>query len=111
MENFRVTVTDEPEGVKLVTIYGAITADTAGPLSETLLGCLDRRPVCITIDLAGVGYLASPGIGALVSFLRKVKQVGGELLMRGVQPNVLELFRVTHLDKVFTIAPADTVSA
>ena len=111
MDEFRLNVTKEPDGFTLVAVHGAITAETAAQLSEALLGCLEHHPVRVRIDLGGVGYLASPGIGALVSFLRKVKQVNGELTLRGIQPSVLELLRITHLDKIFTIAQSDTISA
>lgn len=110
MASFRVERTHTADGSPLVTVEGSITAETAGTLSETMLGILESAPRLVTIDLSGAGYIASPGIGALVSFLRKTKQVGGDLVLRGVKPEVLELFHVTHLDRVFTIVQGDEVA-
>jgi anti-sigma B factor antagonist len=110
MENFTVDVTRETEGPATVAINGSITAETAGVLTESLLGCLETRPVNVVVDMAAVSYVASPGIGALVSFLRKVKGANGSMVLRGLQPPVLELFRMTHLDKVFDIAEQEPVA-
>jgi len=107
MSVFQVKVVTEGEDERLVSVEGEITAETARELSEALINVLDDCPRKVVIDLSGAGYIASPGIGALVSFLRKLKQVGGDLGRSGVRPEVLELFRVTHLDRVFTIEALD----
>ena len=111
MSVFQVNVVKQGEGERLVSVEGEITAETSRELSEALIGVLDDSPRKVVIDLAGAGYIASPGIGALVSFLRKLKQVGGDLVLSGVRPEVLELFRVTHLDRVFTSEAFDETTA
>lgn len=56
----------------------------------------------IVIDLAGVSFLDSSGLGALVSIL---KALGGQgaLAVCGAQGSVLGLFKLTRMDKVFAI--------
>jgi len=45
----------------------------------------------------------STSIGALVSVLKNVKTYGGKVVLKKLRPNLLKLFRITNLDKVFEI--------
>lgn len=61
----------------------------------------DRR---LLLDLTGVDFLDSSGLGALVSIL---KALGGQGTMAvfGAKGAVLSLFKLTRMDKVFAIHP------
>ena len=103
MDTFQTFITQENDGAALVTVQGQITAETAGSLSQAFNEVLAKKPERVIIDLAGSSYIASAGIGALVSFLRKVKESGSDLSLRAIRPEVRQLFRVTQLDRVFSI--------
>jgi anti-sigma B factor antagonist len=109
MSVFQVDVSTASDGSPLVSVQGAITAETTGALSETLYRVVEERPQQVFVDLSKTGYIASPGLGALVSLLRKVKQHNGDLILRGLNEEVLEIFQLTHLDSIFTIVDADGV--
>lgn len=57
----------------------------------------------IVIDLSGVAFLDSSGLGAMVSVL---KALGGQgaLAVCGARDSVMSLFKLTRMDKVFAIA-------
>jgi anti-sigma B factor antagonist len=59
----------------------------------------DRR---LVLDLSGVAFLDSSGLGALVSIL-KALGTQGSLAVCGAQGSVLALFKLTRMDKVFAI--------
>lgn len=59
----------------------------------------DRR---LVLDLAGVDFLDSSGLGAIVSIL-KALGAQGSMAVCGVRGGVLSLFKLTRMDKVFTI--------
>jgi anti-sigma B factor antagonist len=59
----------------------------------------DRR---LVLDLSGVTFLDSSGLGALVSIL-KALGTQGSLAVCGAQGSVLALFKLTRMDKVFAI--------
>jgi hypothetical protein len=56
MGSFRAEVTKQSDGSSLVIVHGAITAETAGPLSETLLGLIGG-PSPQVAAAAVIGYL------------------------------------------------------
>lgn len=55
----------------------------------------------IVIDLGGVNYMNSSGIGTLISCLTTVRNGGGELRLANVGGKVQNLFVITQLVKVF----------
>ena len=59
----------------------------------------------IILDLADVHYLASAALGRLISMKKRVNAVGGRFSIRHIHPDLLEIFRITHLEHVFEIEP------
>ena len=54
----------------------------------------------VVLDLAGVDYMASVGLRALVLAARQVKSRGGRLVVAALQPLVREVFEITRLGQV-----------
>jgi anti-anti-sigma factor len=60
-----------------------------------------ERPEAIVIDLRDVQFLDSAALSLFVSLLKRQRQHGGELLLRGASERVTRLLRLTELDQVF----------
>jgi anti-sigma B factor antagonist len=64
----------------------------------------DRR--ILILDFAKVEYLSSQAIGIVIALHRKLAALPhSKLLLCGVTPRLMELLRITRLDKVLTIKP------
>lgn len=59
----------------------------------------------IVLDMAEVKMIDSSGLGTLVSIL-KLLNGQGSIVIRGALPSVLGLFKLTRMDRVFTIEAA-----
>lgn len=85
-----------------------IDAEVAGPFKEQLhahMGQLEREGVdapCVILDLHGVNFMDSSGLGAIIS-VRKTLGARGELRLAGVQPEVRALFELTRLIRVLPL--------
>ena len=55
------------------------------------------------LDMAGVNFIDSSGLGTLVGILRRVDKEGGLFRITGLIQNVLFTFKMTHLDRIFDI--------
>lgn len=55
----------------------------------------------VVIDLGGVNYMNSSGLGTLISALTSMRNAGGELRLARVGKKVQNLFIITQLVKVF----------
>jgi len=57
------------------------------------------------LDMAGVTYIDSSGLGELVGAMTTVRSAKGAMKLTRISPRVSELLRMTHLDKVFEVKP------
>ncbi len=55
----------------------------------------------VIIDLGGVNYMNSSGLGTLISALTTMRSAGGELRLARIGGKIQNLFIVTKLIKVF----------
>ena len=58
----------------------------------------------VVLDLSGVGFLDSSGLGAVVAVQRFLR-AGQRLELAGLTPAVARVFRLTRMDQIFTIHP------
>lgn len=56
----------------------------------------------VVLDLAQVGFMDSSGLGALVTIL-KFLGADRKLMIAGLSPTVAKVFKLTRMDKFFTI--------
>lgn len=76
-------------------------------LGEALIAECDRTAkISLVIDVTEVGYLSSAMIGKLVAVHKAAKLSKGRVAIAGLKPALLQMFKVTQLDKLFEFAPA-----
>lgn len=55
----------------------------------------------VVMDLGNVGFIDSEGLGALISCLKVLRQVEGDLVLSNVSEPVDAVLRITRLSRVF----------
>ena len=99
-----LTLTTRQHGDRtVVTIGGEIDVYTAPLLRDAISDLVAQGSHDIVIDLTGVGFLDSTGLGVLVGGLKKVRAHDGTLELVCDQERLLKIFRITGLAKVFVI--------
>jgi anti-sigma B factor antagonist len=88
-----------------ITLDGRLDASNAQTLKESLEQLIDGGITQLVVDLAGVPFIDSAGLAALVSTLKTTRRVGGNVLLTEVQPQARTVFSLTMLDQVFAIYP------
>ena len=74
-------------------------------LHSTIKKCLDNNTDKLVVDLKGVEWMGSVGIGILICCLTAVKNAGGDMRLSGLNAKVSELLQMTKLEKIFDIYP------
>lgn len=90
-------------GWSVVAVSGEVDVATAPRLREQLVGLVTDAHHQIVVDLEGVDFLDSTGLGVLVGALKRVRTHDGELTLVCTQSRILKVFEITGLTKVFTI--------
>ncbi|MBB6214663.1 anti-sigma B factor antagonist [Anaerosolibacter carboniphilus] len=57
----------------------------------------------ISVDFTAIEYVTGIFLGALVFFLKKAKDRGITIQLVNVRPDIERIFRLTALDRIFTI--------
>lgn len=96
-------VTREADGATIVAVEGEIDVYTAPKLRDKITELVGDGIYHIVIDMEGVEFLDSTGLGVLVGGLKKVRAHDGSLQLVCNQDRLLKIFRITGLAKVFAI--------
>jgi anti-sigma B factor antagonist len=99
-----LSVAIRPEGDHtVVAVSGEIDVYTAPKLREHLIDLVSGGRYRLIVDLEGVDFLDSTGLGVLVGGLKRVRAHDGSLSLVCSQDRILKIFRITGLTKVFGI--------
>lgn len=63
-------------------------------------------PRASILDLSGVPYMDSAGMGAIVNYYTHCQNKGVKLIVAGVSGRVMELFRMVRVDTIMSFAPS-----
>ncbi len=77
-----------------------LDAKVAVSFKESMVEFINTGSNLIVLDLSGVDFVDSSGLGAIVSSL-KVLGRKGDIVISGVGTSVLQMFSLTRMDKVF----------
>ncbi|HEY4008868.1 MAG TPA: STAS domain-containing protein [Acidobacteriaceae bacterium] len=88
-------------GVAVVRFTGALTLGTSLHTADSQIQkAINQGAPNIILDMAGVPYMDSAGLGALVQASGLARQHGGELRLSGVSERVAELIRMTRTESL-----------
>ncbi|MGL5809217.1 MAG: STAS domain-containing protein, partial [Nocardioides sp.] len=94
------------EGPVVIDVSGEIDVYTAPKLRDAISELVRAGVYDIVVDLEGVEFLDSTGLGVLVGGLKKVRAHDGGLSLVCTQERLLKIFQITGLSKVFVIHSA-----
>lgn len=99
-----LVVDSRTEGTAAVlTVGGEIDLFTAPKLRERLSGTIDEGMDRVVVDLEGVGFMDSTGLGTLVGGLKRIKEREGSMSLVCTNRSVLRILSITGLDRVFPV--------
>lgn len=90
-------------GVPVLAVSGEVDVYSAPTLKERFAELINSGASTLVVDLTGVAFLDSTGLGALVEARALTGDAGGSLLIVCTQERIMKLFTITGLDSVFTI--------
>ena len=96
--------THEDGFVTVLTVTGdLVIGDAEAAFKRTVTRLLEEGHIHLLVDLSGVGFLDSSGLGALVRALTNSQKEGGQTKLLRAGPQIRKLLQMTKLDSVFEI--------
>lgn len=83
----------------VVSLYGELDIATAPSLREQLIDQVNDGAIRLVLDLDGLDFLDSTGLGTIISALKRARTHGGDLGLVCNTARIRRLFAITGLDK------------
>lgn len=87
---------------RILTFEGPLTLSNLFALQGELR---KESPALTVLDLAGVPYMDSAGMGAVINYYVSCQKNGRKLVLAGVNKRVHTLLELTNTDKLLTMVP------
>jgi len=87
------------------TLVGSMDEPAAAALRDNIVAQVQVGVIHFVIDLSGVDFIDSAGLGMLVANLKTVYSRNGSIKLVGPTSEVLHVFEITRLVKIFSIYP------
>ena len=76
-------------------------------IRKTLDALIDEAtPPKLLLDFVSVDHLSSAALGMLINTNNRVKSKNGQLRLCNIKPQIMEVFVITKLNKLFKILPS-----
>lgn len=96
-----VELSIENENRALVKVGENLISETTDDLKNALEQAMNKGCIFINMDMAGVQYINSSGLGILISYHTKLKDMNGKLQFKNVSESLLDFFQDINLVKEF----------
>jgi anti-sigma B factor antagonist len=90
----------------VITVRGEVDLASAPQLAGAMSELIDRGHTRVAVDLGAVEFIDSTGLGVLVGSLRRLREGGGDLVLRAASPAVVRILELTGLDGLLPLANA-----
>ena len=96
------TIIEEIDGKYVATLVGEMDTAAAVEAEEVLKPLYTSNGKDVIIDCTDLEYIASSGLRILLSILKGAKTTGSKVVMKGVNDDIKNVFKLTGFISVFT---------
>jgi len=100
MEKFEVTSVTEGE-IRILKTRGFLDAHTAPNFENALSKAVQEGCTKIVVDLEGLQYISSAGLGVFMGFIEDLRSQGGDIKICNASPKVYRIFDLLGFPSLF----------
>ncbi len=87
-----------------IRVLGELDMSSASLLRDELERLTSEGATLVTLDLSELAFIDSTGLSVLITALKRLRQEGGELVLRSPTPGTRKVLEITGLTEVFSIS-------
>ena len=96
----------------VITLFGTVDHHTLRDVREKLDSAIFRsRAKTLVLDLGGVEFMDSAGLGLIMGRYTRITDLGGKLILRQVSGDILKILRLAGLDRFIPIEKSEKKTA
>jgi anti-sigma B factor antagonist len=99
-----IDITDSGD-FQIVKPTGDLDVYTVGSLRDAIGMMIEQDKTKVVVDLEGVPFMDSSGLGALMGGVRRLREAGGDLAIACTREQHLKLFTITGFGEGVSISP------
>jgi anti-anti-sigma factor len=99
--------TRQVDEVTLLYPRGFINAHTVRLFEAELHKALSARRFKIVLSCAGLNYIASAGLGAIMGAIEEIRGNGGDVRLSELNETVLNIFQILGFHHLYRIYPSE----
>ena len=100
-------ITEESINGKLIVhLVGKLDTVTSPDLQEKLMALVLDEVKTIYLDFTDLSYVSSAGLRVLLMTQKRVKPLGGEVVLVAVNTSIKEVFRISGFSTLFSFVDA-----
>lgn len=92
-----IKIDKKKDYVYFVELKGSIDSDTYQELQEKLNEVIDDNTKAVILDMGGVNYVSSAGIGVVMNTKKSLQQKNANFAMVNLQPQIKKVFDVMKI--------------
>jgi len=89
-----VTITDEPNKGKRISLAGSLDTDTAPQLQARIDESIDSCVTALILDMKDLEFLSSAGLGVIFMTKKELNNRQGKIMLINLQPQVQRVFEI-----------------
>lgn len=108
-----ITMIENYAGVTVVTIQDSavLEAGMIEHLGQELIQLVDEQNrQKLIVDFSNVRFLSSQALGLLLTLNKKCKGINGSLALCGLRPELMKIFQITKVEKLFEFYATDAAA-
>lgn len=94
---------DVADGIATVSVRGEVDVYTAPQLRERLYGVVGDGVTRVILDLSAMTFIDSTGLGVVVGALKRLRESGGDLVLRSPSRSTRKVLEITGLTRIVEI--------
>jgi len=91
------------QGTLVINAAGRLDNETNQYFFDCVKDEIESGNIKIVINLQGLGYISSLGLGALVRASSRASKAGGTIYLANIENQVLDILRMVSFDKIFRL--------
>jgi anti-sigma B factor antagonist len=93
----------DTENIHVIEVKGDADASSSIHLDNAMEEAFDSGKERILIDLTGLEYISSAGLGVFISRLDEIKEKNVQMVLFGLSESVMSVFKILGLEKLLVI--------
>jgi anti-sigma B factor antagonist len=89
--------------VTLCVVVGEVDMATTPQLRDELIGLVEAGERRLVLDVSGVPFLDSTGLGVLMEMHRRLRDGSGAVALVGARPALVRLLTITNLSRALPV--------